>query len=242
MRIGLFDSGVGGLTVLKELINRYPNNEYIYFGDTKNIPYGTKTKEELELLSSRIIEFLINKSVDIIVIACGTVSSNISDLLKNKYNIKILDIVNPTIEYINCSKYNKIGVLATNATINSKIFSKNINKDVKEVACTQFVPLIESNNLDNLDECIPYYLENLNDRDLIVLGCTHYPIIEDKIKTYLKNNIKLLNMAECILGNFSNDYKSSVELYFSKLDSITINNIKNIMDIDEYSINLIELD
>lgn len=238
MRVGLFDSGIGGLTVLKELINKYPNNEYIYYGDTVNIPYGTKTKEELEILSSKIIEFLIDKSVDIIVIACGTVSSNIGDLLKNKYNIKILDIVSPTIDYINKSKYNKIGVIATNATINSKVFSKNIHKEVKEVACTEFVPIIESSNIDNLNYYISYYLKDLRDRDLIVLGCTHYPIIKNKINDYLKNDVKLLNMAECILDNFNNGNIKNIELYFSKLDSNIINNIKKIMNNCEYSINL----
>ena len=88
MKIGMFDSGVGGLTVLNNLVKKYPNNEYIYFGDIKNNPYGNKTIEELEKLSSNIIEFLISKKVDMIVIACGTVSSNLGSILKNKYDIK----------------------------------------------------------------------------------------------------------------------------------------------------------
>ena len=82
MKIGVFDSGIGGLTVLKRLIDKYPNNEYIYYGDTKNIPYGDKSIEELKVLASNIVEFLISKNVDMIVIACGTVSSNLSDYLK----------------------------------------------------------------------------------------------------------------------------------------------------------------
>ena len=145
MKIGVFDSGIGGLTVLKKLIDKYPNNEYIYFGDIKNNPYGNKSIEKLEELSSNIIDFLISKKVDMIVIACGTVSSNVGSLLKNKYNIEIIDIISPVVEYINNSYYIKIGVIATQATVNSNAFN-NIDKDVKLVACKQFVPIIENNN------------------------------------------------------------------------------------------------
>ena len=105
MRVGVFDSGIGGLTVLKKIYKHYPNNEYIYFGDTLNLPYGNKTKEELNNLSSLEIEFLLSKKVDMIIIACGTVSSNCIDYLKNKYNIPIYDIISPTISYLNNSDY-----------------------------------------------------------------------------------------------------------------------------------------
>ena len=97
MRIGVFDSGIGGLTVLKTLINKYPCHEYIYCGDTKNIPYGEKSIDELKQLSSNIINFLISKNVNIIIIACGTVSSNIYSYLKDKYSVPIYDIISPTI-------------------------------------------------------------------------------------------------------------------------------------------------
>lgn len=234
MKIGMFDSGVGGLTVLNNLVKKYPNNEYIYFGDIKNNPYGNKTVEELEILSSNIIEFLISKQVDMIVIACGTVSSNLGSILKNKYNIKIVDIISPVIEYINNSNYNKIGVIATDATAKSKAFN-NINKDIKLVGCKEFVPIIENNNYENLDTYIDLYLKDLKDRDLIVLGCTHYPIIKDRINKYLGDNIKLLDMSECLpkIGNSGN---SSVELYFSDINEYTINIINNILDITDYKI------
>ena len=130
MRVGLFDSGIGGLTVLKKLIDKYPNNEYIYFGDTLNMPYGSKNIEELKELASHNVEFLISKNVDIIIIACGTVSSNCLDYLRENYNIPIIDIISPTIEYLSNSKYNNIGIIATEATINSHIF-KNRLKDKK---------------------------------------------------------------------------------------------------------------
>ena len=234
MKIGMFDSGVGGLTVLNNLVKKYPNNEYIYFGDIKNNPYGNKTVEELEKLASNIIEFLISKEVDMIVIACGTVSSNLGNLLKNKYNIKIVDIISPVIEYVNSSNYNKIAVIATDATAKSKAFN-NINKDIKLVGCKEFVPIIESNNYENLDTYIDLYLKDLKDRDLIVLGCTHYPIIKNRINKYLDNNIKLLDMSEC-LPEIENSGNSSVNLYFSDINESTINVINNILDIKDYKI------
>ena len=229
MKIGVFDSGIGGLTVLKRLIDKYPNNEYIYYGDTKNIPYGDKSIEELKVLASNIIEFLISKNVDMIVIACGTVSSNLSDYLKEKYSVKIVDIISPVINFLNNSQYEKIGVIATNATINSKVFSKSLNKDIKEVACPMFVPIIESNNLSELENSFNTYLNDLKDRDIIVLGCTHYPIIKDKISDYLGNNIKLLDMAECI-SDITNEGEASIELYFSKIDDKLINNVNSILE------------
>ena len=235
MKIGVFDSGVGGLTVLKKLIENYPNNEYIYYGDTKNVPYGDKSIEELKILASKVVDFLIEKKVDMIVIACGTISSNLSNYLKEKYKIKIIDIISPVINYLNNSNYEKIGVIATIATINSKIFSKNINKNIKEVACPMFVPLIENNNLNELEKCFDNYLNDLKDRDLIVLGCTHYPIIKDKISNYFGNNIKLLDMSECI-SNIPNDGIHKVELYFSKLDNKIISNVNFILKENNYLI------
>ena len=238
MKIGVFDSGIGGLTVLKRLIDKYPNNEYIYYGDTKNIPYGDKSIEELKVLASNIVEFLISKNVDMIVIACGTVSSNLSDYLKEKYNVKIVDIISPVINYLNNHEYEKIGVIATNATINSKVFSKSLNKDIKEVACPMFVPLIESNNFCELEKYLNTYLNDLKDRDIIVLGCTHYPLIKDELNKYLNNNIKLLDMAECI-SDITNEGKTSIELYFSELEDKLIDNVKIILQNNVDSINLV---
>ena len=233
MRIGVFDSGIGGLTVLKTLIKKYPNNEYIYYGDTKNLPYGNKSLEKLKELSSNIIEFLLKKEVDMIVIACGTISSNLSDYLRAKYNIKIIDIISPTINYLNNSNYNNIGVIATQATVNSKIFSRNINKNIKEVACPMFVPIIENNKKEELNKYFEEYLSDLKNCDLIVLGCTHYPLIKEELSQYL--NIQVLDMSECI-NDITNEGKGKVELYFSILDDNIIKNVKNILNANDYLI------
>ena len=231
MRIGIFDSGIGGLTVLKTFLKEYPNNEYIYYGDTLNLPYGNKTNEELLHLSDKAVKFLINKNVDIIIIACGTVSSNCLDYLKNKYNIPIYDIISPTLEYLNNSNYQNIGVIATNRTIDSHIFKNNLNKNIYEINTPELVPIIESNNLDNLDNILDIYLEEYKNKiDVLVLGCTHYPIIYNNIDKYLNNRVLLLDMSIPLINKISNNNlsnnKQSINIYYSKISDLLIDNTK----------------
>ena len=228
MKIGVFDSGIGGLFVLKELINKYPNNMYYYFGDNINIPYGTKSKYELKLLSSKIIDFLMTKEVDIIIIACGTISSNIYSELKEIYDIPIYDIISPTIEYLNNSNYKTIGVLATKMTVKSQVFNK-INKDIHQASCPKLVPLIE-NGLD-YQETLDEYLKQLPKVDTIVLGCTHYPIFENYLN---KLNYKTINMGKilCEKLNLENNKELKIRLYFSKVNHNLITNIDKIIKYD----------
>ena len=231
MRVGLFDSGIGGLTVLKSLIDKYPNNDYIYFGDTKNLPYGSKKKEELKKLGKNNIDFLLKFNVDIIIIACGTVSSNCLNYLKKIYDIKIIDIISPTLNYLNNSNYNNILVIATEATINSHIFKNKINKIVYEVATPKLVPLIESKKLDNINNVLSgYLLEYKNKADVLVLGCTHYPLVKDHIKKVIGNDTLILNMADLI--HLDNSGNGNIELYFSKIDETLYDNVKYIMGMD----------
>ena len=243
MRVGIFDSGIGGLTVLKTFIKEYPNNEYIYFGDTLNLPYGNKTKEQLLELADKDVEFLINKNVDIIIIACGTVSSNCLDHLKNKYNIKIFDIISPTLEYLNNSNHQNIGVIATNRTIDSHIFKNNVNKNVYEINTPELVPLIENNNLDNIENLLDNYLKEYKNKiDILVLGCTHYPVIYNNINKYLNNKISLLDMSIPLINKISNknlsNNKKSINIYYSKISDILIKNTKRILN--QENINIFE--
>lgn len=234
MRIGLFDSGVGGLTVLKALKEKYPLNDYIYYGDTLNVPYGNKTKDELLKLAKKDINFLIKKNVDMIIIACGTISSNCINELKKEYSIPILSIIEPTIDYLNKSKYESIGIIATHATINSHIFKNNIKKQVYEIETPKLVPYIESNDLKNIKETLHTYLDGYIDKiDILVLGCTHYPIIKDYIKDIY--NKEILDMSSLI--NINNNGTGTIELYFSKINNDIKNNIKRILDIKKFNIN-----
>ncbi len=229
MRIGLFDSGIGGLTVLKVLKSKYPNNDYIYYGDTLNVPYGNKSKEELLKLARNNINFLINKKVDLIIVACGTVSSNCLDIINKEYDIPIISIITPTINYLNNNNYKTIGVIATHATINTHIFKNNTNKQVYEIETPLLVPIIENNNYKKINEVLHNYLDNYIDKiDCLVLGCTHYPLLIKYLKEVLPNNIKIINMANYI--NIDNKGNSSIEVYFTKLDTTIINNINKIIN------------
>ncbi len=220
MRVGVFDSGIGGLTVLSKLIEKYPLNDYIYFGDTINIPYGEKDKYTLYMLSRKIIKFLKEEhQVDLIVIACGTISSNCYKELKQTFDIPIIDIITPTIDYIKKQKFKDIGVLATPKTINSHIFRDNLDIKVYEEACPEFVPMIENGNLDLINTDM--HLLNIKSNN-IVLGCTHYPIIKDKIKR------NIIDMADNILL-YENNGTGKVKLFFSYLDDTIIKNINMIM-------------
>jgi len=237
MRIGVFDSGIGGLTVLKTLINKYPNNEYIYYGDTLNLPYGSKTKEQLNNLSSNDVEFLLSKNIDIIIIACGTVSSNCLNYLKDKYQVPIYDIITPTIKYLNESNHSNIGIIATERTIDSHIFKNNINKEVYEIKTPKLVPLIENNNINEIELTINEYLKELKNKiDILVLGCTHYPIIKDNIIKYFNNQIEILDMSTLLLDKLQEDNTSSINIYFSKLNQTIIDNTKRILNLDNINI------
>ncbi|MBQ4634196.1 MAG: glutamate racemase [Bacilli bacterium] len=239
MRIGVFDSGLGGLTVLKSLSSKYPNNEYIYFGDTLNMPYGNKTREKLYELSSKIVEFLIKQKVDLIVIACGTISSNNYQELKKNYNIPIYDILTPTINYLKNNNLNNIGVIATEMTIKSGIFDTIEN--IVQIACPKFVPLIEKDKINTLEmeEAIKEYLTK-DKIDNLVLGCTHYPLIGDKINEVLKRDINFINMGDILTQNIKvNDSQYKLNFYFSKLNSNVLKKLAEMFD--NYEIEEMEL-
>lgn len=232
MKIGVFDSGIGGLTVLKKLIEKNPYSEYIYYGDTKNIPFGNKSIEELKTIASNIIEFLIGNDVDIIVIACGTISSNLTEYLKSKYDIPIYDIISGLVDYINNSEYKNIGILCTNQTKKSRIFETKINKKVNVVSCNHLASLIENNQ--NVDLYIQKKLSKLNNNDVIILGCTHYPLVIDIIRKY--TNSKILDMSDYLKLDVDKSTNFKLELYFSKVDQTLRNNIKKILGDYEYTI------
>ena len=215
MRIGVFDSGLGGLTVLEALIKKNPQNEYVYFGDTLNIPYGDKSKEELLKLSSKIVKFLESKKVDIIVIACGTLSSNVYSELDDLTTTPIYDILSPTREFLENQKLNNLAVIATEMTIKSGVFGS----DIISIACPKIVPLIEAGKSDSeeMQKVLEGYLKDKN-IDNLVLGCTHYPLVKEQIKK-IKPNINFIDMGEILAENLKIEpSKYQLDLYFSSLN------------------------
>lgn len=233
MRVGIFDSGLGGLTILKKLIDEKPNNEYIYYGDTMNLPYGNKSMEELLSISDSIIKFLINEKVDIILIACGTISSSIYDNIKDNYNIKIVDIITPIVEDLKEKNYKKIGLLGTKMTVLSGTFERKIERlGIKVIAqaCPQFVEIIEGRSKEDINYYIDKYLHHMKDTklELIIPGCTHYPLIAKEIEEYL--NVPVMDIGSSICKYLDlKDSKKSVKLYFSLLDSDIENRVKQVI-------------
>lgn len=237
MKIGLFDSGIGGLNVLKEFINKYPNNNYIYYGDTLNIPYGNKDKDTLLNLSTNIVKFFEKKEVDLIVIACGTVSSTCLNELRNITSIPIFDVISPTIKYLKTLKLDNILLFGTNRTVSSHIFKNNIN-NIIEVATPEFVPMIENNKIDI--NIIENYLKDYKNIDCLVLGCTHYPLLVPYFKKYISDKTILVDMGKILVSSIdiNNNNNYSLELYFTKIDDDLKNNIHKIIK-STYSIQLI---
>ena len=231
MKIGVFDSGIGGLTVLKSLISKYKAH-YIYFGDTLNIPYGEKSKEELLMLTEKIIRFFEKEKVDLIIIACGTVSSNIYEELSKKTNIKMINIVYNIIDLIKKDNPSNIAVIATKKTIDSHIFKNNIN-NIIEISCPKIVPYIEK-NIGNINDILKEYLSFIKEKHInnIVLGCTHYPLIKEDIQKYLDYEVKFYDMGKILLENIK-ESNLKIEMYFSYLDENLIKNINNIIKEDK---------
>lgn len=202
--IGMFDSGCGGLTVLKQYTKLMPNENFIYYGDTAHLPYGDKSPEKIIEYCDEIVKFLIEKNVKMIIIACGTASATAYEYLKNKYDIEIKNIIMPTAEAISDEN---VGVIATQATIKSNAWEKAIHSfspitKITSVACPLFVPIIENGLIEN--EGTPYFIQEYmnklsikeNKISSIVLGCTHYPLLKEKIQEQVGNDISLIDIGE----------------------------------------------
>ena len=230
-KIGIFDSGVGGLTVLKSLSDKYKCIDYIYIGDNKYCPYGDKTKEELLNYAKRIVNYFIEKGISIIVIACNTSCSQTLDELKQIYkNITFIGVIDSTIDIFLKSKKNNVLVIGTSATINSN------NIKVTNLATPKLVPLIE--NMEMTKEVLNEYLNPYNDIDSIILACTHYKLIEKEID----KNIKVINSSDSIVNTIKNyiieSTTGSVKIYttgniikFNKICKMIMNKEADYLDL-----------
>ncbi len=203
--IGVFDSGVGGLTVAREIMRQLPNERIVYFGDTARVPYGNKSKETVMKYSRQIVNFLLTQQVKAIVVACNTASAYALDELEQEVDIPIIGVVRPGAKAaIEATKNGKIGVIATEATINSGIYNRYIEKNDRSVkivgkACPLFVPLVEEGLWEDpvTDEIARRYLTELIDSDIdtLILGCTHYPMIRSTVGRIMGKQVTLVNPA-----------------------------------------------
>ena len=203
--IGVFDSGVGGLTVVREIIRQLPSENIVYFGDTARVPYGTKSRDTVINYSEQIVHLLMTKEVKAIVIACNTATSYALDVLKDKLDIPIIGVVRPgAITAVNATRNGRIGIIATEGTVGSKIYPRVIREynpeiQVVQKACPLFVSLVEEGwtNDPVTDEVARRYLRSLLDSniDTLVLGCTHYPLIRKTIGRIVGEDVTLVNPA-----------------------------------------------
>lgn len=203
--IGIFDSGVGGLTVVKSLVERLPGESFVYYGDTAHVPYGNKSREELFEYARAIIGFLLDREVKTIVVACGTHSSVTLPELEKTCPVPILGVVKPGARAaVQTTRNGKIGVIATQATVNSGSYTMNIKDiapacDIYSAACARFVPLVEAGMLEAEETglAVREYINPLLKEgiDTLVMGCTHYPFLAPVIGEFAGEDVALVDPA-----------------------------------------------
>lgn len=203
--VGVFDSGVGGLTVAREIMRQLPEENIVYFGDTARVPYGSKSQDNIIRFSRQIINFLKTKDVKAIVIACNTASALALDTVKNEIDIPIIGVIEPGARAaVRETRNGKIGVVGTEATINSETYTKvikRLNQDAEVLgkSCPLFVPLVEEGFAKHkiTEEVIDIYLAGFKktDIDTMILGCTHYPLLRSRIMAYLGEQVHIVNPA-----------------------------------------------
>jgi glutamate racemase len=204
--VGIFDSGIGGLTVVKEIIRLLPHENLVYFGDTARVPYGIKSKETIIKFSLENTLFLLQQDVKMIVVACNTSSSLALPIIRRHFKIPIIGVIMPGAkEAVYATKNKRIGVIGTRATIHSGAYDEEIKRldasiKVFSQACPMFVPLVEEGWTQDAitTKVAQKYLEPLKAKgiDTLILGCTHYPLLKNKIQEVVGKDIKLVDSAQ----------------------------------------------
>ncbi len=224
MKLGVFDSGLGGLLITRSLREKLCDLDIIYFGDTLHIPYGNRSSKAIYEYSKRAIDFMFSQDCALIIIACNTVSASALRVLQQQYlpnskysDRRILGVVVPTLETAIDRGYKRLGVIATNYTIQSNIYEyelKKIDPDIKifQEHTPLLVPLIENDGDQWLDSVLKHYLSPILDNNIecLILGCTHYPFLKDKIREIIGDDISLISQDEIIplkLIDYLNNHK-----------------------------------
>ncbi len=203
--IGIFDSGVGGLTVAREIMRQLPNEDLVYFGDTARVPYGSKSPNTILRFSRQIVNFLLTKDVKAIVVACNTASALALPTIQKEIEIPIIGVIEAGAKTAcEVTETKHIGVIGTEGTVKSRIYTQCLTKLDPEItvvskACPLFVPLVEEGLVEDriTDDIASRYLGELKDYDIdtLILGCTHYPLIRNTIARTMGEQVKLVNPA-----------------------------------------------
>jgi len=228
MRLGLFDSGVGGFTVLKKVIELCPNSSFIYLADTARLPYGEKTTNEIIQIAEEISSWFMNQNIDAFLVACNTTNAIALDVIKKKLNVPVFDLIESVASTIrDC----RVGVLATPSTVKTKAYTNAIlefkpKTFVIEQPCPEFVPMIETDNInsDEITDVAIRYIQPLLKQEIesIILGCSHYPLITPLLTKILPSNVKLIDPSEALslkLKLFMDSKTSSQSMKENLVDS-----------------------
>jgi glutamate racemase len=246
--IGIFDSGYGGLTVLKEIVKQLPLYDYIYLGDNARAPYGSRSFDTVHEYTLQSVEWLLQKGCPLVILACNTASAKAlrtiqeRDLPKYGNNIRVLGVIRPSAEIVgNFTKTRQIGILGTNGTVESQSYPIEIEKffpdiQVYQHACPLWVPLVENNEYASpgadyfIKKDVEDLLSNSPEIDAILLACTHYPLLSDKIEKYIPKGVELISQGEIVATSLENyllrhpeiDEKCSknMQLQFYTTDSV----------------------
>ncbi len=233
-RIGVFDSGVGGLTVLKDLMDMVPGIDIAYLGDSARLPYGTKSSKTIVRYSLQCAGFLASKHIDMLVVACNTASAHAIDALKNEFDFPVIGVVEAGARAVVEAGARKVGVIGTPSTIKSRAYDSAIHAlkgDIRifSQACPLFVPLVEEGWFDNeiTEQVARRYLGQLAEAgiDTLLLGCTHYPLLKGVIARVTGNDIRIIDSAnstarivsEVIGQGYDREVTPSIDFYLSDL-------------------------
>jgi len=206
--IGVFDSGLGGLTVVRELVRELPDYSLIYFGDTARSPYGSKSGHTVIQYSIKNANFLLSLGAQLIVIACNTASSLATSVLKERFSVPIFEVISPAIQMvISDRKSSRVGIIGTRATVNSGIYEKKIRSYRPEIKvfsnpCPLLVPLVEEGWIKKPEtrRIVKKYLLPLKTRqiDTLILGCTHYPLLKDIIQEKIGKRVRIIDSSQAV--------------------------------------------
>ncbi len=207
--IGLFDSGVGGLTVVRGLLKKFPDVDFVYLGDTARYPYGNKSKETVERYAVEDAKFVIDRGAELVIVACNTASSLAMDKLRDTYpDTPFLGVIKPAATLAVWQSKTSVGVVGTRATVGSGIYEeviKELNPKLKvmQKACPLFVPLVEEGMIDDqvTKIMVRRYLMSLRQKNVesLILGCTHYPFLQPLIERFMGKKVKVINSAEAVV-------------------------------------------
>lgn len=253
--IGIFDSGYGGLTILKEIVNVLPDYDYLYLGDNARSPYGTRSFETIYHYTLQCVKYLFSQNCHLVILACNTASAkalrNIQqkDLPELDPDKRVLGVIRPTAEVI--GKYSKtghVGILGTGGTVNSKSYLMEIKKQfpklkVSQEACPMWVPLVENGEYDKAgaDYFVKQHIENIlredSKIDTLLLACTHYPLLSNKIKKYAPKHVRVLSQGEIVAKSLK-DYLQrhpEIDKYCSKNGSLRFLTTDSTDDFDAHA-------